>query len=1792
MQRWSTRWKTKRWLLDSTLTTFITFTFVLLAANVRAADPVDVLKVLEFHNSPEGVRKTSGFCTNRRDSQPDTAYSVGKQAQISAPTKQLFPGGVFPEDFSILTTIRPKAGLQSFLLSVYNEQGIQQLGVEVGRSPVFLYEDQFGKPAPEDYPLFRTLNLADGKWHRVAISVHKKSVTFIVDCKKKITKQLGRSDHAVINTEGITVFGTRILDEEVFEGDIQQLLIVADPRAAYDYCEHYSPDCETPHPNAPQAQEPQVEEEYTTTDDLVDYSEFYDYGGELYETEIPPTEETYTQPKLNNVDEDYYTPDNDFGIVEGFQTQSPTESTGPNENKAVEEEYFDAYVTGVENGLEPNITEETVEIKGTVDPGASEYEFKEYDLKEYDLKETEKNYDGYYDEYETVPTVDEKDTFGPGVPAETGVTESNVNGGGYYGEKGEKGEPAVIEPGMLIEGPPGLEGPAGLPGPPGLQGPPGPSGDPGERGPPGRAGLPGADGLPGPPGTMLMLPFRFGGDGEKGPVVSAQEAQAQAILSQARLAMRGPPGPMGLTGRSGPVGLPGSPGLKGDGGDPGPQGPRGVQGPPGPVGKSGKRGRAGADGARGMPGESGSKGDRGFDGLPGLPGEKGHRGETGPPGPPGSPGEDGESLQGDDGEIGPRGLAGESGPRGLLGPRGPPGPPGQPGVAGVDGPSGPKGNMGPQGEPGPPGQQGITGPQGLPGPQGPIGPPGEKGPQGRSGLPGLPGSDGPPGHPGKEGPPGEKGTQGPTGPQGPIGYPGPRGVKGADGVRGLKGGKGEKGEDGFPGFKGDMGLKGDRGEVGSLGPRGEDGPEGPKGRSGPNGESGPNGPAGEKGKLGVPGLPGYPGRQGPKVCDKASIWYFCNADHATTGNLLDAKRHPRRQFYKQNHYCQRWNRGQPILSGPHPQRSLSNSVSRSWLHEAQLNQHRYSVQYQSIIHTTRINAYFGTSYNLCVFVSNLFEGKLISGILNYKITNGKFSIISYHKEPSPQYSASTQAYPAGTTHEKGDPGPQGPSGKDGPSGLRGFPGERGLPGASGPAGLKGAEGPQGPPGPVGSPGERGGSSTGFHLGLNQSGQRDPHCSHSLPNGEKGPQGPAGRDGIQGPVGLPGPAGPQGPPGEDGDKNETNITYKTLHNLYAWQNVSTVPHNIMYNVNCFIQGGDGEPGPRGQQGMINCKFKESGIKLLSMQLMLIPWKHSRNGLMSMSQKRHPFSWFPELPQISDKLKDSAGYICCLGGLFPIFCPGPEEACTCSLVSVSRHYPRSGLQNSLISKECLLGETNDLENHKISQGPIVTSDLINLCVTLSVEAVIMQKIVVGNTQNPYVSAELLLKFNLPKGPPGAAGAEGRQGEKGAKGEAGAEGPPGKTGPVGPQGPPGKPGPEGLRGIPGPVGEQGLPGASGQDGPPGPMGPPGLPGLKGDPGTKGEKGHPGLIGLIGPPGEQGEKGDRGLPGPEGSPGSKGDSGIGGPAGSLGPPGPPGLPGPQGPKGAKGSSGPAGQKGDTGLIGPPGPPGPPGEIIQPLPVQSAKKTRRSSEDAQADEAGNILDYSDDMEEIFGSLNNLKQDIERMKYPMGTQNNPARTCKDLQLCHPEFSDGEYWIDPNQGCSGDSFKVYCNFTAGGETCIYPDKKSVGVRLSSWAKESPGTWFSEFKRGQILSYVDLEGSQINMVQMTFLKLLSASARQNFTYNCQQSVAWHDVTTDSYDKALRFLGSNDEEMSSDNNVYIKALYDGCACCTGACETVLEINTPKIDQVPIIDVMFNDFGDPNQKFGFEVGSVCFLG
>jgi len=112
------------------------------------------------------------------------------------------------------------------------------------------------------------------------------------------------------------------------------------------------------------------------------------------------------------------------------------------------EEEIDDYITGVEQvGAEPTAGATGAEtdvkgpvggeedVKGPVD-GGDPYEFTEYDVNEYDTKAFEKkgydDYGGYgsygnYGPTEANPTEGVyEDEFGPGIPAQTDIRESNV----------------------------------------------------------------------------------------------------------------------------------------------------------------------------------------------------------------------------------------------------------------------------------------------------------------------------------------------------------------------------------------------------------------------------------------------------------------------------------------------------------------------------------------------------------------------------------------------------------------------------------------------------------------------------------------------------------------------------------------------------------------------------------------------------------------------------------------------------------------------------------------------------------------------------------------------------------------------------------------------------------------------------------------------------------------------------------------------------------------------------------------------------------------------------------------------------------------------------------------------------------------------------------------------------------------------------------------------------------------------------------------------------------------------
>ncbi|MEQ2164343.1 Collagen alpha-1(II) chain, partial [Goodea atripinnis] len=282
-----------------------------------------------------------------------------------------------------------------------------------------------------------------------------------------------------------------------------------------------------------------------------------------------------------------------------------------------------------------------------------------------------------------------------------------------------------------------------------------------------------------------------------------------------------------------------------------------------------------------------------------------------------------------------------------------------------------------------------------------------------------------------------------------------------------------------------------------------------------------------------------------------------------------------------------------------------------------------------------------------------------------------------------------------------------------------------------------------------------------------------------------------------------------------------------------------------------------------------------------------------------------------------------------------------------------------------------------------------------------------------------------------------------------------------------------------------------------------------------------------------------------------------------------------------------------------------------------------------RADQAsGNLRQHDAEVDATLKSLNNQ---IENIRSPEGSKKNPSRTCRDLKLCHPDWKSGEYWIDPNQGCTVDAIKVFCNMETG-ESCVNPKPAKIPRKnwWSSKSKERKHVWFGETMNGGFhFSYGDDSlAPNTAAIQMTFLRLLSTEASQNLTYHCKNSVAYLDASTGNLKKAVLLQGSNDVEIRAEGNSRFtySVMEDSCAVCNTAStnifvvvfggetkcfnflcfffffsflqrhtghwgKTVIEYRSQKTSRLPIVDIAPMDIGGADQEFGVDVGPVCFL-
>ncbi|EDO48996.1 predicted protein [Nematostella vectensis] len=205
----------------------------------------------------------------------------------------------------------------------------------------------------------------------------------------------------------------------------------------------------------------------------------------------------------------------------------------------------------------------------------------------------------------------------------------------------------------------------------------------------------------------------------------------------------------------------------------------------------------------------------------------------------------------------------------------------------------------------------------------------------------------------------------------------------------------------------------------------------------------------------------------------------------------------------------------------------------------------------------------------------------------------------------------------------------------------------------------------------------------------------------------------------------------------------------------------------------------------------------------------------------------------------------------------------------------------------------------------------------------------------------------------------------------------------------------------------------------------------------------------------------------------------------------------------------------------------------------------------------------------------------------------PARTCRDLHMCHPKLKSGNYWIDPNEGIPDDSIQVYCDFE-NNSTCIFPNNQTRSHRRKWFSGPDGYKWFGKELRGFGTVRRGRDGPKEGTCpsQLAFLRLLSDRARQNVTYHCLNSAAWSSGKGD-LNHSIKIKGDNGVELhaSSSNKFKPQIIRDDCHIKDGKWrQTIITVDTSKPHRLPVLDVAVFDIGGQGEEFGLDIGPVCF--
>jgi collagen type I/II/III/V/XI/XXIV/XXVII alpha len=225
---------------------------------------------------------------------------------------------------------------------------------------------------------------------------------------------------------------------------------------------------------------------------------------------------------------------------------------------------------------------------------------------------------------------------------------------------------------------------------------------------------------------------------------------------------------------------------------------------------------------------------------------------------------------------------------------------------------------------------------------------------------------------------------------------------------------------------------------------------------------------------------------------------------------------------------------------------------------------------------------------------------------------------------------------------------------------------------------------------------------------------------------------------------------------------------------------------------------------------------------------------------------------------------------------------------------------------------------------------------------------------------------------------------------------------------------------------------------------------------------------------------------------------------------------------------------------------------------------------------------------DMFDLIDDLKMKVFGKTKPDGSPQFPAKSCKDIQMCFPEATSGEYWLDPNGGQIDDKVKVTCDFKGDVvETCVQPTSVFDVITMNTF-KQNDLT-----NHKWVAKSLETENAEIaypaRSSQWRNLAVGMRSGRQNVTYNCKNSPA-HTTMEGAQKSFLKIRNAKNVELQTTNNG-VTVVEDRCWMNDGTWQqTVVEYSTKDLSKLPLRDVAVLGSGNADEQFSLTVGKVCF--